>query len=131
MRPREREAMTKYHRFRGGASGYEGTTMKPRTATASAQPQQYKSAVKAVLAGVLAAVVVFVVIASLTRSNLTSASALLSAKSSPKASSADEMSVKLVNTGEKGTASRQSVYTDIPILDIDKKVSLASVGDLV
>ena len=96
--------------------------MKPRAAAAGAQPQQYKSTVKAVVAGVMAAVVVFAVIATLTRSNLTSASAFLSSKSAPNASSAEETTSKMVNTGEKGTASLQSVYTDIPILDIDKKV---------
>ena len=114
--------MTKYHRFRGGSAGYEGTTMKPRAAAAGAPAQQYKSAMKAILAGVLAAIVVFVVIASLTRSNLTSAKALLSTISTPKTSSTEETTSQLVNTGEKGTASLQSVYTDIPILDIDRKV---------
>ena len=96
--------------------------MKPRAAAAGAPVQQYKSAMKAILAGVLAAIVVFVVIASLTRSNLTSAKALLSTISTPKTSSTEETTSQLVNTGEKGTASLQSVYTDIPILDIDKKV---------
>ena len=124
---RERE-MTKYHhRFRG-SGGYEGTTMKPRASAAGAQPQQYKSAMKAILAGVFAAVVVFVVIASLTRSNLTSARALLSTISTQKAASTGETTsttAQLINTGEKGTASLQSVYTDIPILDIDKKVRMS------